>query len=106
MAKKKIEDFYNFEEWFPEIKNKVFRIRVFRRVGDWRPYEMQNPTRDQSMYVEGDSYIYCSIEKAVLLPDGDVLLGIRYLDKDTKEGVGYLEYNKLSNINLVQADED
>ena len=106
MTKKKYKYFFNFEEWFPEITGKVFRIRVFRRVGDWTPYEMQNPSRSQSMYVEGDLFILCLIEKAILLPDGDVLLAIRYLDKDTREPEQYVEYNKLSNINLVQMDDD
>lgn len=106
MAKKRDKDFYNFEEWFPEIKGKVFRIRVFRRVGDWTPYEMQNPTRTQSMYIEGNSFIFCKVEEAILLPDGDVLLAIRFLDKDTLEPVDFVEYHKLSNVNLVQVDND
>lgn len=107
MARKKFpEDMYDFETWFDVIKGLVFRVRVYRRAGDWTPYELNNYDVIPSQYIDGDSFIFCKIEKAIELPDGEVLLGIRYLNNITKEPADFIEYNKLSNINLVEVDED
>lgn len=107
MPKKRYpEDMYDFETWFNEIKGLIFRIRVYRRVGDWTPYEMEHTDKIPSQYIDGEAFVICRIENAIVLTDGDVLLGIRYLDKDTLEPLNFIEYNKLSNINLVQVDMD
>lgn len=107
MARKKYpDDMYDFETWFNEIKGLIFRIRIYRRVGDWTPYEMNHAEQIPSQYIDGEAFVICRIEKAIALLDGDVLLGIRYIDKDTLEPFDFIEYNKLSNINLAQVDTD
>lgn len=107
MSRKKYpDDMFDFETWFDEIKNMTFRIRVYRRVGDWTPYELNHDDVIPSQYVDGDAFIPCKIEKAIALSDGDVLLGIRYLDNTMKDEIDFIEYLKLSNINLVQVDQD
>lgn len=107
MARRKYpDDMFDFETWFDEIKGNIFRIRVYRRVGDWTPYEFSHPEEVPSQYIDGNAFIYCTIDEAIALPDGDVFLGIRYYDIDTKTPANFLEYNKLSNINLIQVDDD
>lgn len=100
------DDMYNFETWFEEVKDRVFRIRIYRRIGDWTPYELDHSDEIPSQYIDGETFVYCKIDEAVALPDGDVLLGVRYINKETGQDAGFIEYNKLSNINLVQADVD
>ena len=107
MARKKYSDgMYDFATWFEVIKDLIFRIRVYRRMGDWTPYEMEHPDEIPSQYQDGDAFVFCKIEKAIELSDGDVLLGVRYIDNETKEPLNFVEYHNLSNINLIQVDED
>lgn len=96
---------YNFEEWFEFVKNKVFLVRLFRRVGDWTPYELEVKDPKQSHFEQGDKTFHpCKIEQFIELPDGDVLLAVRYLKPDTMEEEDFVDYRKLSEVALLLPD--
>lgn len=96
---------YNFDEWWEYIKDRVFLIRNYRRVGDWTPEELAAKNPKQSQFEQGDDiFNYGKIEQFTELPDGDVFLAIRYLKPDTLEEEDFLAYRKLSDVSLVLPD--
>lgn len=103
---KKNRNLKTYDEWLSLVKDRTFRVRVYRRVGDWTPKELQDIDPNQSHYVGGDAFILCTIDDAITMPDGNILLGIRYLDADTHEPVNFIEYHTMDEISLVQVDED
>lgn len=98
-------DAYNMDEWYEFVKDKVFLIRNYRRVGDWTPEELDAKAPNQSQFEQGDDiFNYGRIEHFIELPDGNVMLGIRYIEpKDFKE-VEFVTYKKLSEVSLVMPD--
>lgn len=97
---------YNLEEWYEYIRDRVFLVRLYRRTGDWTPYEIEAKDPKQSLFEAGDqSFHYCRIENFVELPDGDVLLGIRYLHPETLEEDTFVDYRKLTDVSLIMPDE-
>lgn len=98
---------YNFEEWFEFVKNKIFLVRLFRRIGDWTPYELEVKDPKQSHFEQGNETFHpCKIEQFIELPDGDVLLAVRYLKPDTMEEEDFVDYKKLSEIALIMPDDN
>lgn len=98
-------DTYNFDEWFEFIKDKIFLIRNYRRIGDWTPKELEEKDPDQSQFEQGDqAFNYGMIEYFVELPDGDVLLAIRYLHPETMDAEEFLAFKKLSEVSLIMPD--
>ena len=98
---------YNLEEWFEYFKDRVFLVRLFRRVGDWTPYELEVKDPKQSHFEQGDqNFNACKIDHFIELPDGDVLLAVRYLMPDTLEEEQFVDYKKLSEVALVMPDDN
>lgn len=98
---------WNLDEWFEAFRNRVLLVRLFRRVGDWTPFELDAKDPEQSQFEQGDKAFHaCKIDHFIELPDGDVLLAIRYLLPDTMEEEDFVDYKKLSEVALVMPDDN
>ena len=89
----------SFEEFIAENRGKVFRYWEYKKPGisyDFGYGEQKGP------YVNEECY-YAYIVSCVQLPDGDILLGF---DEDPKAENRYIEYRKLSEIELAFASRD
>ena len=96
---------WNLDEWFEFFRNRVFLVRLFRRVGDWTPHELDVKDPNQSHFEQGDkTFNLCKIDHFIELPDGDVLLAVRYLNPDTMEEDDFVDYRKLSEVALLLPD--
>ena len=84
--------------------DRIFRILIRRRPGDWTPREMDEKYLDQSNYVN-DFYTFIKIQEMIELPDKDILIGykeiidIDNIDSEEFEN-GPIFYKKLSEIEL------
>ena len=87
-----------FKEWLEIHKDDCFRYWVHKIM--FTPYEVEEKFSDQSCF-EDDTCSYGYIVEHVILPDNDILLGIR----EDKE-YGYITYQKLSEIDLALSDKD
>lgn len=101
----------DFQTWLLDFGyDRIFRMLEFRRPGDWTPREMEGKWIDQSHYAT-DSYEFIKIVEAIELPDGDILLGMNYIDPDAGSnedyvGKDWVHYRKLSQIELLFMPED
>lgn len=97
----------DLETWLHDFEDDIFRILVYRKPGQYTPYEMENKFSDESLYVSNE-YKKVFIEDVIELPDKDVLIGFReVLDVNQNEDGEYeceladsIEYYKLSEIKL------
>lgn len=88
----------DFETWVMDNSDRIYRYWIYKRM--FTPEEMDKKYIDQSCY-ECTECSYGIIKEAIELPDGDILLGfIDPADEDTKIE-GYINYYKLSQIDLV-----
>ena len=101
----------DFQTWLLDCgRDRVFRMLEFRRPGDWTPREIEKKWMDQSQYVS-DQYEFVKIVEAIELPDGDILLGMNYVDPDAYPeenyvGKDWIHYRKLSQIELLFMPKD
>lgn len=97
----------DLETWLHDFEDDIFRILVYRKPGQYTPYEMENKFSGESLYVDNE-YKKVFIEDVIELPDKDVLIGFReVLDvnqnedgEDEYELADSIEYYKLSEIKL------
>ena len=87
-----------FKEWLEVHKDDCFRYWVHKIM--FTPYEVEEKFEDQSCF-EDDICSYGYIVEHVILPDNDILLGLR----EDKE-YGYTTYKKLSEIDLALSESD
>ena len=88
----------DFETWLHDYGDRIYRYWIYKRM--FTPEEVEKKYIDQSCY-ECAECSYGIIKEAIELPDGDILLG--FIDPATKgtRVEGYINYFKLSEINLV-----
>lgn len=97
----------DLETWLHDFEDDIFRILIYRKPGQYTPYEIENKLSDESLYVDNE-YKKVFIEDVIELPDKDVLIGFReVLDVNQNEDGEYecelvdsIEYYKLSEIKL------
>lgn len=97
----------DLETWLHDFEDNIFRILVYRKPGQYTPYETENKFVDESLYVDNE-YKKVFIEDVIELPDKDILFGFReVLDVNQNENGEYeceladsIEYYKLSEIKL------
>lgn len=102
----------DLDTWLHDFGNNVFRILVYRKLGQYTPYEMKNKFSDESLYISND-YKQVLIEEVIELPNKDLLIGFReildlnkYDDESEYELADSIEYYKLSEIKLERFDCD
>lgn len=100
----------DFNTWFHEVgKKRMFTMWELRRPGDWTPYEMEKKFTDESFYKDIHG-VNVFLREAIELPDGDILLGIKYIydydDLEDKPEKEVLHYKKLSQIELEYDPND
>ena len=61
----------DLETWLHDFEDDIFRILVYRKPGQYTPYEMENKFSDESLYVDNE-YKRVFIEDVIELPDKDV----------------------------------
>ena len=42
----------DLETWLHDFEDNIFRILVYRKPGQYTPYEMENKFSDESLYVD------------------------------------------------------
>lgn len=87
-----------FEKWLEVHKDDCFRYWVHKIM--FTPYEIEQKFEDESC-LEDVTCSYGYIVDHVVLPDGDILLGL----SESKSG-DYISYYKLSAIDLALSDFD
>ena len=87
-----------FKEWLEVHKDDCFRYWVHKIM--FTPYEVEEKFEDQSC-LEDTEASFGYIVDYIVLPDNDILLGLR----EDKE-YGYTTYKKLSEIDLALSDKD
>ena len=97
-----------FKEWVNTYaKDRIFRMWILKR--GFTPYEQELKAIDETFY-ENPEAMFIMIREAVVLPDGDILLGIESIDGYTKKELEtekkYIEYYKLSEIELAYSEKD
>lgn len=90
----------NFTEYLKSLPpNTIFRLWQLKRI--FTPFEQDVKDEYQSIYEE-EVCKKVHILDAIDLPDGDVLLAIHDIELDDN----YIQYYKLSNIDLARSDID
>ena len=57
--------------WLQDNRGQVFRILTYRKI--WTPYEQDKKYSDESIYEEGDYYLFAYITNAIEVPEGTLL---------------------------------
>ena len=87
-----------FKRWIKLHKNDCFRYWIHKRM--FTPYEIEQKFSDESC-LENDECLFGYIVEYIILPDGDVLLGM------SEDKIGdYISYYKLSNLDLALRDKE
>lgn len=81
----------DLETWLHDFEDDIFRILIYRKPGQYTPYEMENKFSDESLYVDNE-YKKVFIEDVIELPDEDGEYECELADS--------IEYYKLSEIKL------
>lgn len=90
----------NFAEYLKSLpENTIFRLWQLKRM--FTPFEQDAKDEYQSIYEE-EVCKKVHILDAIDLPDGDVLLAVH----DIEQCHNYIEYYKLSNVDLARSDLD
>lgn len=90
----------NFAEYLKSLpENTIFRLWQLKRI--FTPFEQDVKDEYQSIYEE-EVCKKVIILDAIDLPDGDVLLAVH----DIEQYPNYIEYYKLSNVDLARSDLD
>lgn len=90
----------NFTEYLKSLPpNTIFRFWQLKRI--FTPFEQDVKDEYQSIYEE-EVCKKVHILDAIDLPDGDVLLAVH----DIEQLPNYIEYYKLSNVDLARSDLD
>lgn len=90
----------NFAEYLKSLPpNTIFRLWQLKRI--FTPFEQDIKDEYQSIYEE-DICKKVHILDAIDLPDGDVLLAVHDIELDDN----YIQYYKLSSIDLAKSDID
>ncbi len=94
----------SIHHFLKETEERIFRFWVYKRM--FTPYEQDRMFKDADEYVNTTARIGI-IREAVVLPDGDVLLGLAEIYCDVaelcellEEETRHLTYYKLSEIRL------
>lgn len=91
----------DMETWLLDNDGRVFRFLVYKKM--YTPYEQERKFIDESQF-EDTHYRCAFIEEAIELANGEWLLGFReILDGEV---CGFIEYYKLSDIQLACFDDD
>lgn len=88
----------DFETWLHDNGDRIYRYWIYKRM--FTPEEMDKKWSDQSCY-ENDECFYGIIREAIELPDGDILLGFVDPEAVGTDVENYINYYKLSQIDLV-----
>ena len=89
----------NINDWLEQMSGVIFHVTSYRNPEEWFPYSATGEKQVGGM----PKYAACVIENAIELPDGDVLLGLRYLSDDSPDAIvgDYIDFQKLSDVNLI-----
>lgn len=88
----------DWETFFIDNSERLYHFAVYKRM--FTPYEQEERFTDESQF-EQDIWRYGFIGEVILLPDGDLLLGIQEVYDDIPEDPNDdLEYYKLSELRI------
>lgn len=93
----------DLQEFLKDKEGKIFRVWVFKRM--FTPYEQEKKYSDETPYVD-DSATFVTIQEAIPLPDGDVLLGFRDIAFGDDGSKPWIFYYKLSELRVEYNAED
>ena len=98
----KYTDYKSIKEFLHENKDRVYHFWVYKRM--FTPYEQDKKFTDESVY-EDDHAMLGYIRESILLPDGDLLLGINeiYPGDGCSEN---LQFYKLSELRIAYNADD
>lgn len=102
----RVTAYKDVQEFFETHSDRLFRYLVHKRM--FTPYETAKQFMDQSCY-ESSYYHRGYIRDVVILPDGDVLLGIAEIlesDADLHDEYRSMKYYRLSEIRLEYFPKD
>ena len=96
-----------FSEFLLQDKSKIWRMWIYRRM--FTPYEQDEKFSDETMFENSECSFIC-IETVHDLPDGDLVLGVRYIYDEVglnePESEHIIEYLKFSEIRLEYIASD
>lgn len=99
-AFEQVQAYCDVLKFFTEHKDRLFRFGVYKRR--FTPYEMANRFSDESIY-EDDTATMGYVRDVVILPDGDVLLGIAIVTEnnaDLQDENWHIDYYVLSELRI------
>ena len=94
--------FKTMKDFIEENKNTIFRYWIKKEK--FTPYEKKMCYEDESLYINEEAY-HGYITECIDLNNGDYLLAIRSEDNMDSDNI-YVEYYKLSSIDIAYADND
>lgn len=96
----------NFWEFLRNTEERIFRFWVYKRM--FTPLEQEKKYMDETQYEDTHATVGI-IREAIVLPDGDLLLGFAIITDDvadTTDEYRHLDYYKLSEIRLAHYPRD
>ena len=99
----------DFATFMLDNDNRIYRMWQHKK--SWTPWEEQNCTELSTNYVDNECD-FIVIRESIELPDGDILLGVQYVDFDDENQLEAdpnnvsMYYYKLSEIDLAYVPSD
>lgn len=92
--------------WIQDNKDQVYRILTYRKV--WTPYEIDKKYSDESIFEEGEYYLFARITNAIEVPEGTLLELTEVVQGDDGIWIDnhFTHYKLLSSIKLEKTGFD
>ena len=88
----------DMETWFLDNHDRPFRFWVYKKM--FTPYEQEHAFMDETQFDDVEA-THGYLQEAIDLGGGEWLLGFRIMDDP-----GYIEYHKLSDIQIAYCELD